>query len=213
MTLATPPARSGSGAAVQNTVRQVGAALGVAILSSVVGTVYRGQISGALAGSPLPANIQAQASDSIGATYEVAGHLAAAGVPAAQVARLEHAANDAFMPAFHMAAFVAAAMLIVAVVLFAGWLPVKPETAGWSATPAPGQAAPVVPPPDVAGEPAPAGTGDQRHPWPTNPHPAADPDPDPAPDPANDPAADPAPNPAPNPNPNPAPNPQDHRNM
>ena len=50
MTLATPPERSGSGSAVQNTVRQVGAVFGVAILSSVVGTVYSNNMSPLLAG-------------------------------------------------------------------------------------------------------------------------------------------------------------------
>ena len=134
MTLATPPARSGSGAAVQNTVRQVGAALGVAILSSVVGTVYRGQIAGPLTRSPLPPGLRDAAGDSIGASYEVAGRLAAGGVPSSAVARLEHAANDAFMPAFHAAAFVAAGMLILAVILFAVWLPQKPDTVDWEDT-------------------------------------------------------------------------------
>jgi MFS family permease len=144
MTLATPPARSGSGAAVQNTVRQVGAALGVAILSSVVGSVYRGRIGDTLAGSPLPANLRGPASDSIGATYEVAGRLAAGGVPPAAVGRLEEAANQAFMPAFHAAAFVSAGLLIIAVILFAGWLPAKPETVDWAATPSPGGQPPTV---------------------------------------------------------------------
>jgi hypothetical protein len=50
------------------------------------------------------------------------------------VARLEHAANDAFMPAFHAAAFVAAGMLILAVILFAVWLPQKPDTVDWEDT-------------------------------------------------------------------------------
>ena len=50
MTLATPPERSGSGSAVQNTVRQVGAVFGVAILSSVVGTVYSNNITSAAGG-------------------------------------------------------------------------------------------------------------------------------------------------------------------
>jgi EmrB/QacA subfamily drug resistance transporter len=135
MTLATPPTRSGSGAAVQNTVRQVGAALGVAILSSVVGSVYRGQIGGTLAGTPLPANLKQEASDSIGATYEVAGGLARAGLPPSVVARLEQAANSAFMPAFHAAAFVAAGLLVTGLALIAVWLPAKPETVDWTAAP------------------------------------------------------------------------------
>ena len=54
MTLATPPERSGAGSAVQNTVRQVGAVFGVAILSSVVGTVYSNNMSPLLEGKGLP---------------------------------------------------------------------------------------------------------------------------------------------------------------
>jgi DHA2 family multidrug resistance protein-like MFS transporter len=139
MTLATPPARSGSGAAVQNTVRQVGAALGVAILSSVVGSVYRGHIAAPLAASPLPPSLRQAASDSIGASYEVAGRLAGAGVPPAAVSRLEQAANNAFMPAFHMAAFVAAALLVSALVLIVALLPQQADTVEWTAAPEVGQ--------------------------------------------------------------------------
>jgi EmrB/QacA subfamily drug resistance transporter len=40
MTLAVPPARSGAGSAVQNTVRQVVAALGIAVIASIVAIVY-----------------------------------------------------------------------------------------------------------------------------------------------------------------------------
>ena len=98
----------------------------------------------ALAGSPLPANLRGPASDSIGATYEVAGRLAAGGVPPAAVGRLEEAANQAFMPAFHAAAFVSAGLLIIAVILFAGWLPAKPETVDWAVTPSPGGQPPTV---------------------------------------------------------------------
>ncbi|MFN8196875.1 MAG: DHA2 family efflux MFS transporter permease subunit [Nakamurella multipartita] len=54
MTLATPPARSGSGSAVQNTVRQVGAVFGVAILSSIVTTVYSNNITPLLEGRACP---------------------------------------------------------------------------------------------------------------------------------------------------------------
>ena len=70
MTLATPPARSGSGSAVQNTVRQVAAALGVAVICSVVATKYSGAMSSVLEGSPLPPDLRDAAADSVGATYE-----------------------------------------------------------------------------------------------------------------------------------------------
>ena len=73
MTLATPPERSGAGSAVQNTVRQIGAVFGVAILSSVVGTVYSNNITPLIADKGLPPEALAAATDSIGGTTEVAG--------------------------------------------------------------------------------------------------------------------------------------------
>ena len=88
MTLATPPQRSGSGSAVQNTVRQVGAVFGVAILSSVVGTVYSNNMTPLLEGKPLPPEALQAATDSIGGTNEVADRLAASG-PGLRAQRLE----------------------------------------------------------------------------------------------------------------------------
>ena len=73
MTLATPPERSGAGSAVQNTVRQIGAVFGVAILSSVVGTVYSNNMTPLIEGKGLPPEAFAAATDSIGGTTEVAG--------------------------------------------------------------------------------------------------------------------------------------------
>jgi EmrB/QacA subfamily drug resistance transporter len=133
MTLATPPERSGSGSAVQNTVRQVGAVFGVAILSSVVGTVYGNNISPVLAGKGLPPEALAAASDSIGGTNEVADRLAAGGaVPAPVVEQLRQVANDAFMPALHTAAFVSAGLLVIAIAVILLRLPAKAETVAWA---------------------------------------------------------------------------------
>ena len=133
MTLATPPERSGSGSAVQNTVRQVGAVFGVAILSSVVGTVYGNNIGPALADKGLPPEALTAATDSIGGTNEVADRLAASGaVPAPVVEQLRQVANDAFMPALHTAAFVSAGLLLIAIAVIVLRLPTKAETVAWA---------------------------------------------------------------------------------
>jgi len=147
MTLATPPQRSGSGSAVQNTVRQVGATLGVAVISSVVATKYSGAMSTALAGTALPSDLQAVASDSVGATYEVADRLQASGqATAAQADQLRAAADAAYMPAFHLAAYMGLGLLLVALAIFLIWLPAQAEAVAWQAggtsAPLPG-AAPV----------------------------------------------------------------------
>ncbi len=133
MTLATPPARSGAGSAVQNTVRQVGAALGVAFMSALVGAVYSDRIGPVLDGRGLPAPLLAAAKDSIGSAYGVADVLAASGqVPAAAVDALRQAANDAFMPAFHIAAYSAVGLLLLAVAVILWRLPAQAETVQWA---------------------------------------------------------------------------------
>jgi EmrB/QacA subfamily drug resistance transporter len=144
MTLATPPERSGAGSAVQNTVRQVGAVFGVAILSSVVGTVYSNNIGPLLEGRGLPPEALSAATDSIGGTNEVADRLAASGgVPASAIEQLRQAANDSFMPALHTAAFVSAGLLVIAIAVILLRLPAKAETVAWTGS-GPGSA-PVAP--------------------------------------------------------------------
>jgi EmrB/QacA subfamily drug resistance transporter len=112
-----PREKAGVGSAVNNTVRQVAGALGVAVLGSVLSSVYRNQMGGDLAGTQLPAQAQAAAKESIAGAYGVAEHAG----PAA--ARLVVNANDAFMAAMHWAAAggVLAALLGVLVALL--WLP------------------------------------------------------------------------------------------
>jgi EmrB/QacA subfamily drug resistance transporter len=133
MTLATPPARSGAGSAVQNTVRQVAAALGVAVMSSIISLVYVNRITPVINASPLPDSLKSTASGSIGATNGVADALAASGkVPAAAVQRLRQAGFDAFMPSLHWAAGLSVALMVVAVLLILWRLPAKAEAVAWT---------------------------------------------------------------------------------
>src|SRR6478672_156856 len=123
MTLATPPERSGAGSAVQNTVRQIGAVFGVAILSSVVGTVYSNNMTPLIEGKGLPPEAFAAATDSIGGTTEVASALAKTGVPQSSIDQLLQAANQSFLPALHTAAFVSAGLLVIAIAVILLRLP------------------------------------------------------------------------------------------
>ena len=121
--------------------------------------------------------MQADAADSIGATYELASRLAQTGqATQAQLAQLLQAANDDFMPAFHAAAFVSLGLLVVAIILYVVWLPADAEHAEWaaqpgapttqaaaSAAPPPADAAPLT---DAADE---RHTADGRRAWPGNP--------------------------------------------
>ena len=132
MTLATPQARSGAGGAVQNTVRQVAATLGVAIISSIVGTLYTRQMTTSLADTPLPEPLRGIASDSIGATFEVAGQLQTSGqATAAQADALRQAGIDAYMPSFQAAALIGVGLLLLALALFLLFLPAQAEAVAW----------------------------------------------------------------------------------
>ncbi len=141
MTLATPPARSGSGSAVQNTVRQVAAAFGVAIMSSIIAAVYTNNISPVLAASPLPPELAGQASESIGATNAIADALTASGrAPAGAIDALRQASFEAFMPALHLGAYLAVVLLAFAVLLILLRLPANAEAVAWSQSGSPGGA-------------------------------------------------------------------------
>ena len=128
MTLATPPERSGAGSAVQNTVRQVGASLGVAILSSVVATIYAGKLRPSVAN--LPESARTAALDDIQSAAGVAQKL---GGTAGQA--LIDSANTAFLHALHWAAILSALMTVVAAAVILWRLPAQAETVAWAVAP------------------------------------------------------------------------------
>ncbi len=115
-----PREKAGVGSAISNTVRQVAAALGVAVLGSIVAGVYRAEVSTATSG--LPPELQEAASESITGAYGVAP---AAGPSAGQ---LISTANDAFVNAMHWAAFGSAVVGVIGVVVALIWLPRRQPT-------------------------------------------------------------------------------------
>lgn len=80
-----PTARAGSGAAMNNTTQLVGGALGVAVVGSVLSSLYTSALAPAIATLPPPAAEVAKSS--VGAALEVASGLGPAGAPLAQAAR------------------------------------------------------------------------------------------------------------------------------
>jgi EmrB/QacA subfamily drug resistance transporter len=111
-----PREKAGVGSAVGNTIRQVGGALGVAVLGSALSAVYRQSIEGDLTG--LPAGARSAASESIAGGYAVAGRLGGAAGGA-----VTRAADSAFVHAMHYAAFGSAVVALVGAVVVLVWLP------------------------------------------------------------------------------------------
>ena len=132
---AIPRDKAGAGSAVNNTIRQVGGALGVAILGSVLSTIYRGGLGSAV--DVLPAGLRHDAAESIGGTYQGL-EAAAAGVRSGQLPRdvlaslpgLQQAASDAFVHAMHVTALCAAVAALLGSFVVWMWLPGRRASGG-----------------------------------------------------------------------------------
>ncbi|MEU6964125.1 MFS transporter [Streptomyces chrestomyceticus] len=115
---ALPREKAGSGSALNNTFRQVGGTLGVAVLGSLLSTVYRDGIEGTLRSVPgLTDGARHAAGESIEATLGLARHLGPAGKA------LTGEAHGAFIHAMHVTALGSAAVAIVGAVVVGAFLP------------------------------------------------------------------------------------------
>ncbi|WP_340380411.1 MFS transporter [Streptomyces sp. SS7] len=117
---ALPREKAGSASALSNTFRQLGGALGIAVLGSVLSTSYRTGIEDRL--GALPAGLRETAGESIEATLGVAARLGARGKG------LVGPANDAFLHAMHITALCGAVVALAGAVVVALFLPAKPKT-------------------------------------------------------------------------------------
>ncbi|MDI2036492.1 MFS transporter [Paenarthrobacter nitroguajacolicus] len=114
--------KAGVGSAVNNTLRQLGAALGVAALGSVLSTAYKSQLGAALAF--LPPELQAKGEDSLGATMfvlEQASGSFAGDAEAFQKALIQ--AQTAFVDAMHTTFVVGIVVLLLGSLIAAIWVP------------------------------------------------------------------------------------------
>jgi MFS family permease len=110
-----PRERAGAGSALTNTARQVGVALGVAVLGSILAQSYHTSLSPTLAN--LPATARGAAGGSIEATQAVAARLGSAGH------FLLGPANDAFVSAMHVTTLAAAAISLAGALVVLRWMP------------------------------------------------------------------------------------------
>jgi hypothetical protein len=113
-----PLPRVGAGSAVQNTVRQVFGAFGVAVIGTILATRYADNVAGALA--PLPPQAQEAAKTSVQLTQLVLQKAEAAGAPSAAIERVRTGAFDAFLTASHITYWISTAVILLAagIVLF-----------------------------------------------------------------------------------------------
>jgi len=112
-----PLGKAGVGSAVNDTTRQVGGALGVAVCGSVASSIYGSRVGDSIADAPVspPPEIVTEIKNSLGAALEIANRL---GVP-----QLADAAKDAFVDGMHGGVLVAGGMALAGVVVALVFLP------------------------------------------------------------------------------------------
>ena len=138
-----PLARAGAGSAVQNTVRQVGGALGVAIVGTVLATQYASNLASSADQLPpevieqLPPGSLDAAQESIVATEAALRAAEGAGVPPGIVESLQAAAFSDFLAASHVTSAISAGIVILAALIVGFGLPhITPPTARPAGPPA-----------------------------------------------------------------------------
>jgi Major Facilitator Superfamily len=117
-----PAHQAGAGSAINDTIREVGGALGIAIVGSLAENVYRSKLGSALATAHLPQPVSHLATSSVAAADIAGKHLGGAAG-----AQLTTAAHTAFTTAMATGMRVSAVVALVAAVGVAFALPARPR--------------------------------------------------------------------------------------
>jgi EmrB/QacA subfamily drug resistance transporter len=118
---ALPAGKAGVGSAVNDTTREVGGTLGVAIVGSVLSSAYGSHLGTALARLGVPPPAASQARESVAAGLAVAARL-----PAALRGPALAAVRDAYVAGLHQGSLVAAGATAVAALTALIFLPARP---------------------------------------------------------------------------------------
>jgi EmrB/QacA subfamily drug resistance transporter len=113
-----PPDQAGAGSAVNDTVREVGGTLGVAVVGSVMSTLYVPHVADALRSLGIPPAAAHTAGESI-----VSGMDVATALPAHAVGPAVSAVRDAFVDGLAAGSYVAAAACAIAAIAVLAFLP------------------------------------------------------------------------------------------
>ena len=113
---AVPEEKAGVASAMNDVARQVAGALGVAVIGSLVASLYSSRVEDAT--GALPAEQATAASDSVGAAVAIAD-----GLPGSAGAALEHAAANAYTEALGLGLLAAAAVALTGAAVVSRLLP------------------------------------------------------------------------------------------
>lgn len=146
-----PREKAGVGSAINDTTRQVGGAVGVAIIGSAVSSLYASGIGTAADDLGLGPAARSASTASLGAAQQTAAALGDGGVAFLQ------AANQAFVDAMSVGMRISVVVVALAAVMAWRFLPSRATVPGDDPLPVPGTVGAPGAPPSVVGAAAPAG--------------------------------------------------------
>ena len=112
--------KAGVGSAVNDTTRELGGTLGVAIVGSVFASIYSARLADAPAVQGLPEETRAIMGESMAAAQEVVGQLPQAALP-----NIRSAVDNAFLDGMQVGSLVSASIALAAAVVVAVLLPAR----------------------------------------------------------------------------------------
>ena len=121
--------KAGVGSAVNDTTRELGGTLGVAIVGSVFASIYSSRLSGSTALANLPADARATMERSMAAAQRVIAQL-----PQGVVPDVRAAVNTAFLDGLQIGSLVSAGIALTAAVIVAWLLPARARQAATAQT-------------------------------------------------------------------------------
>ncbi|MCU1455998.1 MAG: hypothetical protein JWL73_90 [Actinomycetia bacterium] len=120
---AVPARRAGAGSAMNDASRELGAALGIAVLGSVAASKYSGQLHSVI--GALPQSLRAGASKSLAGALDAANQLSGS-----KASTLVVGAKQAFIDGMHESAMVGVVLCVIAAILCYKFLPHSLEPKG-----------------------------------------------------------------------------------
>lgn len=126
-----PLPKSGAGQAVSQTLRQVGAALGIAVVGSIMSITYRSSLGDAI--NVLPSGLRHGAASSIGATGQAIISASQAGL---DVGDLAMSSVHSYMDGMHVTMMVIAGVSLLVVGISLRWLPARSSVGAHAQAPA-----------------------------------------------------------------------------
>ena len=115
-----PRDKAGVGSAVNDTTRELGGTLGVAIVGSVFASIYSSRLSASTALANLPADARAAMERSMAAAQRVIGQL-----PPPVIPDVRAAVNTAFLDGLQIGSLVSAGIALGAAIVVAWLLPAR----------------------------------------------------------------------------------------